>query len=251
MIWHPRADWVSPAEPVKGPVLPWWTVDAIVIHYTSAVDLIDGDPGEDWAGIPAYLRRIHHDYTANRGYSIGYNVAVDQRGHAWELRGVDFKCAANLGHNDHTFAILVLVDGASPATPAAAEAIRQVVALAEQRATRELDIVPHSAVGATQCCGDGLRGQIAAGLFSPRWAEPLPTPPQPTPPTEDDVTYLSVDAPDRGGALVAIDGGGITMVGYASADDRAKVDGALGAKPLAISAAQWDAWQAQAIWRAR
>jgi hypothetical protein len=128
---HLRADWENPAEPVKGPApFPWETVDHIAIHYTAALNLIDGDPGENWAGIPAYLRAIQHDYLTNplRGYSIGYGVAVDQRGDTWQLRGVDWRNAANLNWNHRTFTILCLVDAADELRPPAVDAVRSLVA---------------------------------------------------------------------------------------------------------------------------
>ena len=104
--------------------MPWPQIDTVVIHYTAADDLIDGDVGEDWAGIPAYLRAIQSSYLNRQptGYSVGYNWAVDQRGEVWELRGSDVKCAANRDHNDHCVAVLVLVDGDDQATPPAAAA---------------------------------------------------------------------------------------------------------------------------------
>ncbi len=195
MIWHPRADWVT-TEPVTGPPLPWPQIDGIVIHYTAAPNLIDGDAGESWSQMPAYLRAIHHDYLTNRkpsGYSIGYNLGVDQRGEAWELRGWDIKSAATLGHNDHLVAILVLVDGADPASPAAVATIRELVAGAERRAGRQLTIRGHRDYAATACPGAGIYAQIAEGLFSPRYATPVPPPPielpdpAPSTPTEDDM----------------------------------------------------------------
>lgn len=182
--FHPRSTWVSAAEPVTGPALPWPTIDTNPCHYTAAVNLIDGDPNEFVTGIPAYLRRIHHDYLTNRpqfnaagvktsdGYSIGYNFAIDWLGGIWELRGFDYKCAANATYkgvvwNNRTVAILFLVDGNDGATDEALAAARWVVAETRRRAGRRTAIKPHSAIGATACCGDGLRAQIAAGKMEP------------------------------------------------------------------------------------
>lgn len=174
---HPRADWVDPALPVKGPaIFPWVTADRIAIHYTAALNLIDGDPGEDWAGIPAYLRAIHRDYMTNpkRGYSIGYGIAVDQRGHTWQLRGVTWKNAANLNWNDRTLAVLVLVDAADELRSPAVEAVRQIVAWfrAQSPFGDAVKIIGHRDIGATACPGNGVYGQIVAGLL-----EPQPEPP--------------------------------------------------------------------------
>jgi hypothetical protein len=178
---HPRQSWVSPALPVAGPAFIPTRVDTVVIHYTAADDLIDGDPGEHADDLPAYLRAIQRDYVTSRGYSIGYNVAVDWLGGSWELRGSDFRCAANKGHNEHTFAILVLVDGNDMATPQAAAEIRRIVGELEALCRRELAIVGHGQLtnpnAATACPGSGLRAQIALGEFSPRWSPPVVVPP--------------------------------------------------------------------------
>lgn len=181
---HPRADWVNPLEPVSGPApFPWVTADRVALHYTAALNLIDGDPGEDWAGIPAYLRAIHHDYLTNpaRGYSIGYGIAVDQRGVTWQLRGVTWKNAANLNWNHRTLAVLVLVDAADELRPPAVDAVRKIVAWFRSQSpfAAGVKIVGHRDIGATACPGNGVYSQITAGVL-----EPLPKPP---PPDGDDM----------------------------------------------------------------
>jgi hypothetical protein len=184
---HPRSSWVSPAPPITGPRIDWSLVDTVVIHYTAADDLIDGDPGEHAEQLDEYLRAMQRSYVASRGYSVGYNAAVDYRSHSWELRGADIKCAANRGHNDHTFAILVLVDGADPANAAMIAKIRGLVAEAEELAGRKLAIIGHGqlAGAATACPGAGLRQQIAQGVFAPSLPPPIEIP------SEDDMTALS------------------------------------------------------------
>jgi hypothetical protein len=179
MTYHPRSDWVDPAYPVTGPAADWSAIDTVVIHYTAAADCPDGD----WPDVvAAYLRAIQRDYVTNRGYSIGYMFAVDQHGGQWQLRGWEFRSAANKGHNEHTMPILCLVDGDRAATAVAVEAVRQLVAEGARRAGRELAIVGHGDIGATACPGVGLAAQVRAGVFTPV-VEPEP---EPTPPTEDD-----------------------------------------------------------------
>ena len=170
VTFHRREVWQNPALPVSGPPMMWTRIDTTPLHYTAADDLIDGDPGEHAEDLPAYLRAIQRDYK-RRGYSVGYNFAVDWLGGVWELRGFDFKCAANRGWNGRTVAVLCLVDGADPLTAEALEAVRKIIAETDRRAGRVTNVVPHSAIGATQCCGDGIRGQISAGLVTP-WKEP-------------------------------------------------------------------------------
>lgn len=183
---HTRADWVKVTEPVKGPApFPWDTADRIAIHYTAALNLIDGDPGENWAGIPAYLRAIHHDYLTSpeRGYSIGYGIAVDQRGETWQLRGVTWRNAANLNWNHRTLAILCLVDAADELRPPAVEAVRSIVAWFRRESpfAAGVKIVGHRDIGATACPGNGIYTQISHGVL-----EPLPDPPPPPDDEEED-----------------------------------------------------------------
>jgi hypothetical protein len=161
--------WVDPAYPVSARnAFEWSDVTQIAIHYTAADNLIDGDPGENWANMPAYVRQIQRSYVTSRGYSIGYNVGFDQRGKSWRLRGVTFECAANAGHNEWTIAILCLVDGADKASPEMVAAIRRFVGWARQQAGRHLKIVGHRDIGSTACPGAGLYDQIKSGAFEPQ-----------------------------------------------------------------------------------
>lgn len=121
---HLREAWEQPAyrvaalnPPRQIPV----NITQPTAHYTAAIDLPDGDLGEFEYQIAPYLAAIQRDYWTDprRGYSIGYLFAVDWLGGVWELRGFDYKSAANYGHNEYTAPILFLVDGADEATPLA------------------------------------------------------------------------------------------------------------------------------------
>jgi hypothetical protein len=201
---HGRADWVPPGPPVSGPPFNWAGIEWVVIHYTAAIDLPDGDMGEFAYDLPPYLRAVHREYL-RRGYSIGYNAAVDWLGGDWELRGDTFKCAANADREDtiesphdkggdenaRTFAILMLVDGQDSATPLAVDAVRRLVAQVRDHAPRAVIVLGHRDVDKTQCPGTGVYAQIRAGVFEPV-DEPPPDPePPPMPPasptTKDNV----------------------------------------------------------------
>jgi hypothetical protein len=181
---HPRESWQSPAQPVTGPPINWSTITTVVIHYTAARDCPEGDYPGVYA---AFLRSMQADYLRNRGYSLGYSVAVSTVGESWEIRGDDIKPAATKGHNDTTYAILVTVDGDAPASPAAVAEVRRLIAAAEVLAGRPLAIKGHGELGATACPGAGLRAQIAAGTF-----RPVTPPPPPTP--GDDMPFMWRDA---------------------------------------------------------
>ena len=248
LFTHARTTWQDPKLPVTGPPIDWSRIDTVVIHYTAADDLIDGDPGESADNLPAYLRAIQRDYMTHRNppYSVGYNAAVDWLGGSWELRGYDIKCAANKGHNEHTFAILMLVDGNDMATTYAAAEVRRLIAQAEVLARRELKITGHGQLtnpnAATACPGTGLRGQVAIGEFSPRWFPPLP--PAPPTHTEDDDMALHLyytgpeDPTSSRPELLCLQG---KLIGFASPADRDNLVAATRASTLPIAnPAQYD-----------
>jgi hypothetical protein len=167
---RPREDWQDPNQPVVGPSINLGSIELVPAHYTAASNI----PGD----IPAYLRSIQNDYTVNRGYSIGYNFAVDQSGEAWELRGLDIKCAANKDMNEVTVAVLCLVDGADAMNDAMVATFQEIGALVEGTVGRQLLVVGHRDIGSTSCPGDGIYGQVQAGLLEPN-DSPDPVPPTP------------------------------------------------------------------------
>jgi hypothetical protein len=168
---RPREDWQYPSQPVVGPAINLGKIELVPAHYTAANTVSDDTP--------SVLRAIQNDYTINRGYSIGYNFAVDQAGVAWELRGFDIKCAANKDMNEVTIAILCLVDGADAMNPAMVDMFQALAAEAQHATGRELLVVGHRDIGSTSCPGDGIYGQVQAGLLDP--GAPTPIPPQPEP----------------------------------------------------------------------
>lgn len=154
-----RSDWEPAKHPVDGPPFRSWLVNTIAIHYT-ADNRIPAD-------VPQYLANIQTAYLSRRGYSIGYNVAIDQHGICWELRGTTYKCAANKGYNDMTFAVLMLVDGQNEANPAMIARIRQLVGDV-RRICPDSKIVGHRDIGSTACPGVGLYSQLVSGVFEPQ-----------------------------------------------------------------------------------
>lgn len=191
--FHARESWQDPRFPVFGPASNMAAVDTAVIHYTAADDLIDGDPGEHASGLPAYLRAMQYSYVTRRGYSLGYMFAVDWLGGVWQIRGWEFKSAANKGHNEHTLPILMLVDGADRATDAALHAARCIIREGERLASRSMAVTGHGQLSgaATACPGVGLRTQIAAGLFSPSLIIDNP----PEPPEDEDIMIAYIAKP--------------------------------------------------------
>jgi hypothetical protein len=174
-----RGDWVRKSRAVTGPAYFWNQITQIVIHY----------PGADWSsmdfdrnGVLDYrdtavlMDNTNAYYWNSRGYAIGYNAAADIFGVTWELRGDTYKCAANKGHNDWSFAILVVVDDQAGATPEQIEAVRRLVSAARVLSGKNLPIIGHGALtgAATSCPGGGIRTQLNAGVFEPRPEFPKP-----------------------------------------------------------------------------
>lgn len=195
-----RAEWQDPKEPIAGPPLIPSKVTRIVNHYTAAENLIDGDIGEDWTKLPAYLRQMQHAYLTDpkRGYSLGYNWGFDQRGGIWQIRGWDIHNAANKGRNapkinmnDTSISFLLLVDGDDEASSAMVTSVQHMFKEAETLTGNVLIIDGHRDVDATHCPGDGVYGQILIGAFYPL-DTPTPTPPV-IPPTGKKEVMIIVD----------------------------------------------------------
>jgi hypothetical protein len=262
---HDREDWQDPKLPVHSTNAFEWDTDTEAVHYTAAVDLPDGDPDElvpgkpEWWLVPSYLRRIQADYQNNRGYAIGYNWPIDYLGGIWEARGWDFECAANVGWNPRTWAILLLVDGNDAPNPWMLRSCRYLHHEAQRLSGRTHLIRPHSQLGynvttkqqilypfpggQTSCPGNGGRAKmiVPSGLqggeynwkFYQAPVEPPPvvTPPIPTPipptPTPPSLDQLGEDMPfivkKSNGETAVVYGSG-KMTGLAGSDIPAFVD---------------------------
>jgi hypothetical protein len=146
----------------------------VVIHHPAG-QTPDGDP-TDRLEVAQFLRNIQTAYVRDRGYSIGYSFAIDWRGDVWECRGWDLQPAANAGHNDHTLALLLIVDENQPATAAQLTTAREYAGELERRHGAPIVVTGHGQLrgAATACPGTGMREQIAAGLFDPDHTDPAP-----------------------------------------------------------------------------
>ena len=196
VVW-PREEWQDPAWPVVGPLVDARDITTAVIHYTAAPKIP--------ADLFAFHRNMQHAYAkprsqGGRGYSLGYRWSVAsggaRDGEVFQIRGWQYKSAANLMHNDTTEPILVLVDGSDAATDKAAHAVRCIVAESGRRAGRLLAVKGHGqlrietgAGTATSCPGVGLQAQINAGVFTPRPPVPPVVPPIPA----EDFDMIAID----------------------------------------------------------
>jgi len=203
VVVHGRSEWVEPANPVTGPAFEPGRVKWIVLHY-GGVDWSESrlrDPVRAW-------RDKQRDYSHRRGYSIGYQWGVDRDGELWELRGFDFRNAANgttwpgspltaefggVNPNHLTVSMHVLLPLSGAYTPEQLAGVRACVAMIWQRLGRKVPVVPHSDINRTSCPGDPLRTAISGGSVLPvdPTPEPLPTPEPPGGPTVDQLICIA------------------------------------------------------------
>jgi hypothetical protein len=124
------------------------------------------------ADVAEALRGWQAYHMDDRGWSdIAYQVAVDQAGRAWTLRGLRTQSGANGNNevNEEYGAILLVVGTGEEPTPELIATTRAVVADFRELYDGGTAIRPHSAVrpSGTDCPGDKVRALIEAGAFEP------------------------------------------------------------------------------------
>jgi len=153
-----------------------------VCHYSSAMDLPDGDIEEFDYQIVPWLRASQRDYYNRHegsgytrksdgrffpGYPLGYSFAVDWLGGVWELRGFTYRPAATSGHNHYTLPILMITDRYDPATDLqwrSARAVWRQTKYLSNRTDFANRPLGHGELNATQCPGTALLDQLHLGL---------------------------------------------------------------------------------------
>ncbi|WP_406057178.1 hypothetical protein [Kribbella sp. NBC_00889] len=173
VTYLPRSAWRA-RPPNDGPGnLTVSRVQGTVIHWpgTGSTSVIHSQ-----AAVASALRGWQNYHMDNRGWSdIAYQVAVDQAGRAWTLRGLRTQSGAN-GNADlnerYGAILLVLVTGEQP-TAALKATTRAVIADFRTIFPRGTAIRPHSAVrpGGTDCPGPAARAALARGEFTPGHVE--------------------------------------------------------------------------------
>ena len=178
----PVEAWQDPVHPVKGANPTPWLETAWVLHHAGINE--DVAP-EDTAG---WLLSTDKYYRDVRGYSLGYNYAVNNvDGSLWEIRGKNWKNAANVGEkvegnfNSQSRSVLVLAAADAPASSVAVGTLREFLATEPAYL-----ILGHRDVEWTACPIDHIYAQFEAGVFA------VPPPP---PPTEDEtMDYIAIPA---------------------------------------------------------
>lgn len=186
---RPRSEWQDPAKPVASSSKP--ARDRIVdfvVHYPGAdwSDLdFDNDGTITTADTTWLLRAMQTAYLGDphRGYSLGYCWLIDPLGLVWQIRGLDYRNAANKGStgswNLSSVSVIVVVDEADPMNPQQLTSLYRLYDEVCVELGRELHIRRHGDGDATPCPGAGITAQLAAGRPKP----PLTTPEETTMPT--------------------------------------------------------------------
>ena len=159
-----------------------------VNHYPAASTISPSDP-------VAYFRQMQRSYVDGRGYSIGYSWGYWPDGLEVELRGWDYRNAANDDPSDdenenlHSVAFLIVVpglgDGGQPGTSAQRAAVQRRIADVHARVGRTLPNIVHGDLEPTQCAGAGVNHQTHTGQY-------LPSAPTPLPPVESEEDLMIV-----------------------------------------------------------
>jgi hypothetical protein len=143
-------------------------VEGLAFHWPGMDDPISGR-----RAVAAALRGWQDYHIDGRGWSdIAYQVAIDQDGDRWTLRGLNRQSGAN-GDADLNrrfgAVLLILAPGERP-TPAMVAEVRRVVRDHRRRFPRSRRLVGHGDIrpGGTACPGPIVSRLIESGAFEPR-----------------------------------------------------------------------------------
>jgi hypothetical protein len=165
------------------------SVTAMTVHYTGARNFMASAEQ-----IPARLRSMQAADLAKPNMSaVKYNFAVDKYGRIWELRGFEFRNAADgrAETNTESFSVNVLVgvEDNQP-TPKIVEALQSLYQHAVARFGRQLTVRCHKDVRSTSCPGVLLEGLVRSGRIQ-RGVTPAPEPvPHPVNEVGDDMIAI-------------------------------------------------------------
>ena len=161
----PRGEWLGVSK--AGPVLadnPDRVQTEIYIHYPGQAATI-GAASE--ASTKARLSGYYRSHVSGEYTDIAYNLAVDQSGNVWELRGVDRQSGANGGtvSNRRGQSILVLVGNDEAPSSAALAGIEDAIKRVRAVHPGASKVLGHqeSPDASTACPGATLMALIRAG----------------------------------------------------------------------------------------
>lgn len=169
MAYYPRSSWTS--VPKGGTTLKGSgrTMTRIYIHHPGQKAAIGAVNESSTKNRLQGYRRQHKN--VNGWADIAYNLAVDQKGNVWELRGVDKQSGANGGtkSNRHGQAILVLVGNNEKPTAACIRGIQDAIQRIRKEHPKATTIRGHkqSPDASTECPGSHLMALVSNGGLEP------------------------------------------------------------------------------------
>lgn len=171
-------------------------VKGVAVHWNGPPVGAGASRGERDA-VRSYLRGIQRFHQVDRGWSdVAYNFAVDNAGNVWELRGLDYRSAANgdTVPNQQYVAILCVIGQGQKPTPAMYDGLRTTVKRIRAKYPKATLIKTHNQVRPhpTECPGPDVSAAIRRGDLEPGKA-PKPKP-DPVKPPEDDMPITDADA---------------------------------------------------------
>lgn len=164
---YPRALWGARRRRHHPGTLNRQQVKGIALHWPAMAQ-----PLATVKAVKAALRGWQNFHMDDQGWSdLAYQVAVDQRGHHYTIRGLRRKSAANgtaALNNEYGAVLLVLAPGEQPS----AKMIRKVTKLVRRHRRRfpnSSEIVGHGEIrpGGTTCPGPATQRLIDRGRFEP------------------------------------------------------------------------------------
>jgi hypothetical protein len=163
MAFYSRSDWgARPARPGPGP-LERAQVQGIALHWPGMQSKIRG-----FKAVSAALRGWQDYHMDDKGWSdIAYQIAVDQDGNRYRLRGLETQSGANgdTSVNERYGAVLLVLAIGEQPSPAMVRQVRRAIERHRRLFPNSRLIVPHSELNDTDCPGDVVRAHIRAQAF--------------------------------------------------------------------------------------
>jgi hypothetical protein len=159
MFDNKRSVWLPKGELFNGRRFEPEKINQIIFHYI-------GTPKAPTNSSSWMLNEHRRTMRLEQPYSYMYNAHVGLDGKTWEGRGVEFRNAANgAATNPTTWSIVFGVNGQNQASPEQIAGARRLVNGLRSLLGRDIPIVPHRDIVATQCPGEGITAQIRSGVF--------------------------------------------------------------------------------------
>lgn len=207
VTYLPRSAWKARAS--RGAVaLVAANIDGEALHWPGMAKPINATGTAGQARVASALRGWQNYHMDVRGWSdIAYQIAIDQAGRAWTLRGLNIRSGAN-GDADVNLRfgafLLILAPGEQPSA-AMIETTQGVIADFRKRFPGarlkpygHRDVRPRNSQGqqTTDCPGDIAESLINAGKFTPGTLTPPVKPPVKPPVPDEGVFDMAVTVDD-------------------------------------------------------